>query len=208
MSLAHFWAVLTILICAGGTVLAGEPPRRSAAELMDVLMWNREPVGGPFRLTDQAGRERTDAEFRGRLLLVYFGFTYCPDICPADLQEIGLALDQLGRRADEVQPIFVTLDPKRDTPEHLAEYLQTFHPRIIGLTGSQAAIRAVAQAYKVYYEEVRRGPGADYTIDHSALIYLIDASGRYIGFLPPGSPSGRIAHVIKPLLRGGETDSP
>ena len=98
--------------------LAGDAPAqsaRSAAEIMDILMWNREPVGGPFALTDQAGHARTDRDFRGRLMLVYFGFTFCPDVCPTDLQAIGLALDRLGPDGDQVQPIFITVDPERDT---------------------------------------------------------------------------------------------
>jgi protein SCO1/2 len=94
---------------------------RSAAELMDAVMWNREPIGGPFALIDQDGKRRTDADFRGKVLLVYFGFTYCPDVCPTDLQEIGLAVDRLGPAGDAVQPIFITVDPARDTPEHLKE---------------------------------------------------------------------------------------
>jgi protein SCO1 len=107
---------------------AQAPPDRSAAELMDAVMWNREPIGGPFTLTDQAGKPRTDADFRGKLMLVYFGFTYCPDVCPTDLQQMGLAVDQLGAAGEAVQPIFVTVDPERDTPEHLAEYMPYFHP--------------------------------------------------------------------------------
>ena len=104
-------------------------PQRSAAELMDAVMWNREPIGGPFALVDHDGRPRTDADFRGKLLLVYFGFTYCPDVCPTDLQAIGLALDRLGAAGDSVQPLFITLDPERDTPQHLADYVPLFHPR-------------------------------------------------------------------------------
>ena len=127
--------------------LAGDAPAqsaRSAAEIMDILMWNREPVGGPFALTDQAGHARTDRDFRGRLMLVYFGFTFCPDVCPTDLQAIGLALDRLGPDGDQVQPIFITVDPERDTASHLADYVPMFHPRLIGLTGSADAIRKVA----------------------------------------------------------------
>src|SRR5262245_2431820 len=111
---------------------------RSAADLMDVVMWSREPIGGAFTLTDQHGVRRTDADFRGKLMLVYFGFTYCPDICPTDLQAIGLALDQLGKGGDEVQPIFITVDPERDRSEVLADYVPMFHPRLIGLSGDAA----------------------------------------------------------------------
>ena len=143
--------------------LAGDAPAqsaRSAAEIMDILMWNREPVGGPFALTDQAGHARTDRDFRGRLMLVYFGFTFCPDVCPTDLQAIGLALDRLGPDGDQVQPIFITVDPERDTASHLADYVPMFHPRLIGLTGSADAIRKVADAYKVYYARVPQDAGA------------------------------------------------
>jgi len=120
---------------------AADAPARSAAEVMDILMWNREPVGGPFELTDHTGHLRTERDFRGQLMLVYFGFTWCPDICPADLQAIGLALDKLGNDAARLQPLFITVDPERDTAEHLAEYVKLFHPRLIGLTGSLDAIR-------------------------------------------------------------------
>lgn len=107
---------------------AADAPARSAAEVMDILMWNREPVGGPFELTDHSGKVRTSSDFRGKLMLVYFGFTYCPDICPTDLQQIGLAIDKLGMDGDSVQPLFITVDPERDTAQHLAEYVAMFHP--------------------------------------------------------------------------------
>ncbi|VIO80167.1 SCO family protein [Bradyrhizobium ivorense] len=178
---------------------AGDAPARSAAEIMDILMWNREPVGGPFTLTDQAGHERTDRDFRGRLMLVYFGFTTCPDVCPTDLQAIGLALDKLGRDADSVQPIFITVDPERDTASHLADYVSLFHPRLIGLTGSADAIRKIADAYKVYYAKVPL-QDADYTVDHTAYIYLMDRDGSYLGFFPPGTSADRIVEIIKPRL--------
>ena len=102
---------------------AEDPGPRSAAELMDVLMWNREPVGGPFALVDHTGHPRAEADFRGRLKLIYFGFTYCPDICPTDLQAMASAIDKLGPAGEQIQPLFITLDPERDTPEHLAKYV-------------------------------------------------------------------------------------
>jgi cytochrome oxidase Cu insertion factor (SCO1/SenC/PrrC family) len=173
---------------------------RSAAELMDAVMWNREPIGGPFALLGHDGRSRTDADFRGKVMLVYFGFTYCPDIYPTDLQNIGLALDRLGPAGEAVQPLFVTLDPERDTAEHLAGYIELFHPRLIGLTGDGDAIRKAADAYKVFYARVPRSDGSDYTVDHSAFIYVVDRDGRYLGFLPPGTPPDRMADVIRPLV--------
>ncbi len=201
--------ILRGIACAGAGLwltlapaLAGDAPQqsaRSAAEIMDILMWNREPVGGPFALTDQAGHQRTDKEFRGRLMLVYFGFTYCPDVCPTDLQAIGLALDKLGRDGDQVQPIIITVDPERDTAAHLADYVPLFHPRLLGLTGSADAIRKVADAYKVYYARVPQDAG-DYTVDHTAYIYLMDRDGNYLGFFPPGTSADRMVEIIRPRL--------
>ncbi|SED08508.1 SCO family protein [Bradyrhizobium erythrophlei] len=202
--------LLRVIACAGAglwltlaSALAGDAPAqstRSAAEIMDILMWNREPVGGPFALTDQAGHARTDKEFRGRLMLVYFGFTYCPDVCPTDLQAIGLALDKLGPDGDQVQPIFITVDPERDTAAHLAEYVPLFHPRLVGLTGSDDAIRKVADAYKVYYARVPLKDARDYTVDHTAYIYLMDRDGNYLGFFPPGTSADRMVEIIRPRL--------
>jgi cytochrome oxidase Cu insertion factor (SCO1/SenC/PrrC family) len=180
---------------------AADAPARSPAEIMDILMWNREPVGGPFELTDHTGRIRTERDFRGQWMLVYFGFTYCPDICPADLQAIGLALDKLGSDAERVQPLFVTVDPERDTAEHLAEYVPLFHPRLIGLTGSLEAVRKAADAYKVYFVKVALGKeAADYTVDHTAFIYLMDRDGNYLGFFPPGTSADRMVEIIRPRL--------
>lgn len=191
-----------ILVGAAGWLWWPTPkqPERTAAELMDVVMWNREPIGGPFALTDQNGVRRTDADFRGKLMLVYFGFTYCPDICPTDLQAIGLAVDQLGAAGDQVQPVFVTLDPERDTPQLLADYVPMFHPRLIGLSGGARAIREAALAYRVYYAKVPRTDGSDYTIDHSAFIYLLNREGRYLGHFPPGTPPERMVEAIRWLI--------
>jgi cytochrome oxidase Cu insertion factor (SCO1/SenC/PrrC family) len=181
---------------------AQEERERSASELMDVLMWNREPVGGPFSLIDHTGKPRTEADFRGKLLLIYFGFTYCPDVCPTDLQAIGLALGKLGKAGDAVQPVFITLDPERDTPQLLAAYVSSFHPRLIGLSGDAASTRQAARAYKVYYAKVPAAADSSYTVDHSGYIYLMDPAGRYLGFFPPGTPPDRMTDVIRPLVNG------
>jgi cytochrome oxidase Cu insertion factor (SCO1/SenC/PrrC family) len=193
---------MSILFCctpAGGR--AQDAPERSAAELMDVLMWNREPVGGPFALIDHTGKSRTEMDFRGKFLLIYFGFTYCPDVCPTDLQAIGLVLDQLGKAGEEVQPLFITVDPERDTPQVLSDYVPLFHPRMVGLSGDATSIRQAARAYKVYYAKIPTGEN-DYTVDHSGYIYLMDWAGQYLGFFPPGTPPDRMADVIRPLVEG------
>lgn len=198
------------LFLAGGFLLAGagfsaraqKSEETSAARLMDDLMWNRGPIGGPFALIDHTGKPRTDKDFRGKLLLIYFGYSYCPDVCPTDLQQIGLAVDRLGPDGEAVQPLFITLDPERDTAAHLADYVPLFHPRLIGLTGGAEEIRRAALAYKVYY--ARYPPGSpDYVIDHSSFIYLVDENGTYIGFLPTGTTADRMIEIIRLHLPEG-----
>jgi len=189
---------LLSLLGASGQPLA-QKSDRSAAELMDVVMWNREPIGGPFALIDQNGARRTDADFRGQFMLIYFGFTYCPDVCPTDLQQMGMAVDQLGSAGDAVQPIFITVDPERDTPEHLKDYVAMFHPRFVGLTGDASAIKEAARAYRTYYAKVDFGK-SDYTVDHSAFIYLIGRNGEYIGFFPPGTSAELLVGTLRPLI--------
>lgn len=197
--IAAAFAFLFAVVWSGRSHAQEGAKRRSAAELMDVLMWNREPVGGPFALTGHDGRPRADTDFRGKLLLVYFGFTFCPDICPTDLQEIARAIDLLGPAGEQIQPVFITLDPERDTAEHLAEYVPMFHPRLLGLTGSTEAVRRAAEAYKVFYDKVETGKD-DYTIDHTAYVYLMDRSGGYLGFFPPNTSAERMLTIIRPHL--------
>ena len=195
------WIAALALLLGAGIGATAEPPQRSAAETMEVLMWNREPVGGPFALVDHHGKRRTDADFRGQLMLVYFGYTFCPDVCPTDLVQIGLAMEKLGAVSKEVQPIFVTLDPARDTPVHLAAYIPNFHPRMLGLTGTAVEVRKAADAYKVYYQKVAAQGGPGYTVDHTAFIYLMDRKGKYLGFFPPGTDATRMAELVRSHLR-------
>ncbi len=198
---------------AGGVIAAGavwllwlrepaEPPQRSAAELMDVVMWGREPIGGPFALVDHTGAPRTDRDFRGKLLLIYFGFTYCSDACPIDLQSIAGALDRLGSLAERVQPLFITVAPETDTPDQLKSYVAQFHPRLIGLTGDPREVRKVVRAYKVYAATSVRAAAQrdDPDVDHSSLVYLVDARGKYVGYFPPGTAAERMAEVIREQL--------
>jgi protein SCO1/2 len=194
-------SVAAAVLLLGIASLAAQPrSSRSAAELMDAVMWAREPIGGPFALIDHTGKPRTDADFRGKLLLVYFGFTYCPDVCPTDLQSIALALDKLGAAGNAVQPLFITVDPERDTAAHLADYVAMFHPRLIGLTGDASAIHKAAEGYRAYYAKVPNEAGTDYTVDHSAFIYVVGARGEYLGFFPPGTTPERIAEGLRPKL--------
>jgi len=184
----------------GAVPVAHAQSERSAGELMDAVMWGKEPIGGPFTLVDHTGKPRTDADFRGKLMLVYFGFSFCPDVCPTDLMAIGQAVDKLGPGGDAVQPLFVTVDPERDTPAHLADYVPFFHSRLLGLTGDAAQIRDAARLYRVFYAKVPIEGAAEYTVDHSGFVYLMDRDGKYLGFFPPGTPSDRMVAVIKAHL--------
>jgi cytochrome oxidase Cu insertion factor (SCO1/SenC/PrrC family) len=197
-------AVVIALACMlGGALVPArgqDAANPSAAALIEALLEGREPVGGPFDLIDQAGKRRTDVDFRGKFVLLYFGYTHCPDVCPTELQALSLALDILGPAGEAVQPVFVTLDPQRDTPSHLADYVTAFHPRLVALTGPDAAICKVALAYKVYFARESAQPGADYAVDHTGFIYLVGKDGRYLGFLPPGSSPEQIAAAVRERL--------
>lgn len=194
---AGAWACALGAACGGARAADST---RSAAELMDVVMWNRETIGGPFALIDGTRHLRRDSEFRCRVMLVYFGFTTCASICPTDLLEIGKALDRLGAAASQAAALFITLDPERDTAELLKAYVPSFHPQLIGLTGPPADIERVAADFKVYHAKVPVKGAMGYTIDHSSYIYIVGRDGRYAGFLPPGSNAERIVATLKPLL--------
>ena len=188
------------LACVVAPIAAGEAAEPSATELIEGLLSGRAPVGGPFELTDQTGRRRTDADFRGKLVVLYFGYTYCPDVCPTELQSISLALDKLGVAAEAVQPLFITVDPERDTPARLAEFVSSFHPRLIGLTGSLAEIRKTAIAYRTFFVKNSVAAPSDYSVDHTGFIYLVGKDGHYLGFLPPGATPDEIADAIRARL--------
>jgi protein SCO1/2 len=136
------------------------------------------PIGGPFELTDEKGHRVTDADYRGRWMLVFFGYTNCPDECPLTLQKMATSLQDLGPLADRVAPLFITVDPVRDTPERLASYLENFDTRIIGLTGSGDQVAAVAKTYRVYYEPGKTEESGADLVSHSTFLYLMDPSGK------------------------------
>jgi protein SCO1 len=136
-------------------------------------------IGGPFSLTDQNGRTVTEQDLKGRPFLVFFGFTHCPDICPTTMFEISEVLKALGPDAERTRALFISVDPERDTPAALKDYISSFDPRIIALTGNAEAIAAVTKAYRAYYRKVPLKDG-DYTMDHLALVYLMDKNGRFV----------------------------
>jgi cytochrome oxidase Cu insertion factor (SCO1/SenC/PrrC family) len=174
-----------------------DPAGLRKAQYMEALMFGRGEVGGLFSLTDQSGARRTLEDFRGRLVLLYFGYTFCPDVCPTDLVTLKALLELHG---EHVQVVFVTVDPERDTPAQLAAYLPYFDPRIVGLTGTVAEVRAVADRYKAYYGKVQLKGSASYLIDHSAGIYLLDRDGRFRGSFPAGASLELMTGVLKDFL--------
>jgi cytochrome oxidase Cu insertion factor (SCO1/SenC/PrrC family) len=175
------------------------PDPFTAAEMMEDLMYGHGTVGGPFTLTDQTGAKRGDSDFRGKLMIVYFGYTFCPDVCPADLMAITQALDALGPAADGIQPIFITIDPERDT-KVLGEYLGAFHKSFVGLTGTPEEVRKVANAYKAFYAKLLPGRGGEYAIDHTGVIYLMGRDGEYLGFMPPQTGPEKLSEVLRKYL--------
>jgi cytochrome oxidase Cu insertion factor (SCO1/SenC/PrrC family) len=158
-------------------------------------------VGGPFTLTDHNGREVTEKTFLGKYMLVFFGFTFCPDVCPTELQVITTALDQMGPEADAIQPVFITVDPERDTPEVLKAYVSNFGPRLLGLTGTPEQVAAAAKAFRVYYAKVKNsGSAADYMMDHSTIIYLMGPDGRFVKHMTYTTDAAKLAGELKKIV--------
>lgn len=153
-------------------------------------------LGGPFHLIDPHGRAVSDEDLRGRWLLVYFGYTTCPDVCPTTLQTMVSALDRLGPRGKAVLPVFITIDPERDTPEVMGRYAAQIDPRILALSGPPEAVAQVAKAYHVYYAKVPGKAGEPYTMDHSAFIYLVGPDGHLAALFGPQSSAEEMAAAI------------
>lgn len=158
-----------------------------------------ELPGGPFTLTTQAGGTLSDTDLKGKPFAVFFGFTHCPEVCPTTLWEMSEALKALGPEADKLKVLFVSVDPERDTPEFLARYLQSFDPRIVGLTGSEQQIADVGREYRAFWRKVPTEDG-DYTMDHTASIYLMNGEGRYVGTIAYGETAQNRLAKLKKLL--------
>ena len=157
-------------------------------------------VGGPIKLTGHDGEVVSGEQFRGKYMLVFFGYTYCPDVCPAGLQVMTSALEELGTKADNVQPLFITIDPERDTVPVMASYVENFHPRLIGLTGTPEQIDTVAKAYRVYYKKA--GDDADYLMDHSSILYLMDAKGKFAKHFTYTTDAAALAKQLQEFISG------
>jgi len=159
-------------------------------------------VGGPFTLEDGNGQSVTNQAFRGKYMLVYFGYTHCPDVCPTTLTHLIAALKQLGPTADRLTPIFITVDPERDTPKVMKQYTAAFSQRLVGLTGTPQEIAKAAKEYHVYYAYHKDEPGPDdYTVDHSSVIYLMDPKGRFVAPVRADDSGADLAAELRRLIR-------
>ena len=192
------WALLAAILAAaiGYGIFRGlEGTGRRSADA-------EHAIGGPFTLVDQDGRTVTERDFRGKLLLIHFGYTYSPDVCPTSLSAMAEALDLLGVDGDKVVPLFISIDPGRDTPEQLKMYVAYFDPRLVGLTGTPEQVAAAAKAYRIYYGRLnRKGADAeDYQMDHTAIIYLMGRKGEFRAHFPYETPAAAIAARIRENL--------
>jgi protein SCO1/2 len=192
-------AGLVIGMAAAIAVLPGGLQRLLSGTAVTSI--GKATVGGPFSLIDHHGKRVTDQDFRGRLMLIYFGFTFCPDVCPTGLQVMAAAIDKLGSKGEEVVPILITVDPERDTAEALAQYVTNFHPRLVGLTGSLAEIQSVARAYRVYFRKVKDEVSSQpYTIDHTSIVYLMGRDGQFVThFTHTTPPDTMVAGIAKAM---------
>ena len=187
-------AVAAALLAGGGGAVLWTVSRSPDAPLASGFS-----VGGPFTLTASNGSTVTDQTYRGKWLLIYFGYTYCPDACPTSLNEISQAMAKLGAKADQIQPLFITIDPERDTPETMANYVRAFDPRIVGLTGTPAQIAQVAKEFQVFYERHKTDDGS-YLMDHTSLIYVMNPRGQFVRLFPGDMTGERMAQYLQDLV--------
>ena len=201
MKLRHYILValpiLAALFSAGSWFLLKDRlPRNTVTAVAEAA-----PIGGPFSLIDHTGRPVADKDFLGTFTLVFFGYTHCPDVCPTTLQEVALTMNELGEHSDEVRPLFISVDPERDTPAVLADYVSAFHPRIVGLTGTTAQVAAVTEAFRVIYAKAEIEDDF-YLMDHSSRLYLMGPDGRYLTAFSHTTPPEEMAAKIRRYIDG------
>jgi len=198
-----FILMAVIIICFGtlGWFLYKVPMMQSTSN-PGVKTTGTAAIGGPFTLVDHFNKTVTDADFRGRYMLIFFGYTYCPDVCPTTLTDISDALGELGKDADDIAPIFITVDPERDKPEFMKEYIEHFHPKLIGMSGTVEQVKTVAGAYRVFFQKARE-KGAepdDYLMNHSSITYLMGKDGKFLTHFSHGTSAKDMAAKIKSFL--------
>lgn len=194
--------MLAVVVLVGVGFLAARSWFGSEPAAGYVTSAGQASIGGPFTLVDQDGKTVTDRDFQGRWLLVYFGYTYCPDVCPTSLARNAEALDLLGPRGDAVVPVLISVDPQRDTPEKMKDYVHYFHPRTVGLTGTPQQVAAVAKDYRVFYMKVEREDPSAYLMDHSSFTYLVGPDGKFVQFFRHEATPQEVADGLKKALAG------
>ncbi len=199
-----FLIVAPALLAAG--IFTTAVALRFVSPIPKVITSGTAAIGGPFALVATNGEDVSDQTYRGRWLLIFFGYTFCPDACPTALNNISVALEKLGSDAAKLQPLFVTVDPHRDTREVMRDYLQSFDPRIIGLTGTLDQIDRVAKEYRVYVTQQKSesDEANDYVVSHSAYIYLIDPDGKFVNVIQGGEAGEDIAAWLRKEMRNSE----
>lgn len=171
-----------------------------------LVSWMRSPeyagahIGGPFALTDQTGKRVTEQDFRGKFMLIYFGFVFCPDACPTALTNMTDAIEALGPAGEDVTPVFITVDPERDTVEVLKDYAEAFHPRLKALTGSMEEITKVAKEYRIYFKKAAETAPGEYQVDHASIVFLMNRDGRYVTHFTHMTLPDQMAAEIKKRL--------
>ena len=192
--------VLAAALAAAAT-LAGAESLLIRIQLPKSITSGTAAIGGPFTLVTMDGKTVNDRTYRGKWLLIFFGYTFCPDACPTALNNISVALEKLGSEAGKLQPLFVTVDPERDTRSVMADYLKSFNSRIVGLTGTQPQVDGAVEAYRVYVAREKSVPiGDDYPVYHSAYLYLMDPQGRFMDVIHGSKPGDEIAAWLRTQL--------
>jgi protein SCO1/2 len=196
VQLCHLRPLILLSVLFASTLTMSEPPTRAATSPVT--------IGGPFTLSTLDGTTVTDQTYRGKWLVVYFGYTFCPNSCPTTLLAVAMALKKLGPDAAKVQPLFITIDPQRDTPKVMRQYVESFDSRIVGLTGTPQQIAAAAQEYGAYYVRHATGSGPDaYVMDHSTYLYIMDPRGKFVRAFNPDTSGDGIADALRALLVQG-----
>lgn len=199
MKKTWFLMMLAVLVMVVIYVLYADYKADQVALVTDKEMTGQSTIGGDFKLVDHTGKTRTNKEFHGKYMMVYFGYRYCPDICPTALATITETLNALGPKAAHIQPIFITIDPERDSVADLAEFIPNFHSSFIALTGNAEQIESARKAYKVFAQKAEYIEGTDnYVMDHSSIIYVMDRQGHLVAHFNHATPS---EHIVKALRR-------
>ncbi|HER26196.1 MAG TPA: SCO family protein [Rhodospirillales bacterium] len=194
--------LIAVLVLSGGYLLWQEllAPVGPPAVIKSSTTVGKARIGGAFNLVDQNNKPVTQDDFKGRYMLIYFGYTFCPDVCPTSLAVMTEALEMIGDKADKVTPIFISVDSERDTPEQMKMYIGYFHPRMVGLSGTVDQITEVTKAYKAYFTKVSDDGEEDYLMDHSSIIYLIGPDGQYVSHFSYGTDASEMAKRLMEIL--------